>query len=214
MHPSRRTRLGRLALGLLLLLAPLPAGASGPPETLAEIRRLAADAIPLLAVHTAPRSLPAHVFRDREGGETSLADWRGRIVLVNFWATWCPPCRHEMPSLDRLQAALGGPDFAVLAISLDRNGRERAEAFYDERELAALDIHLDPKGEASGKLKVVSLPTTLLIDRSGDEIGRIAGAVEWDSPAALAFFRALSAPVEAAATGDRAACAAEPCRDR
>ena len=94
-----------------------------------------------------------------------------------------------MPALDRLHAALGGPEFSVVAVSIDRNGLKRATEFYEAKDIRALDIHLDPKGKATGKMRVISLPTSLLLDRSGQEIGRIAGIAEWDSEPALQFFR-------------------------
>ena len=173
----------------LLALAFLRPDSGAADTTLNDISALAGEALPLLAVHKTPQPVPEHVLLDKEERETSLEKYRGSILLVNFWATWCPPCRFEMPALDRLQAALGGPEFQVIAVSLDRNGLKRAREFYDAKDIQALDIHLDPKAEASGKMRVISLPTTLLIDRSGQEIARLAGIAEWDAEPAMQFFR-------------------------
>ncbi len=196
---------------------PLKADAFGPasPEVLAEIRQLAGAALPYLAVHKEPQPLPEHVLLDGDEQATSLNDYRGKILLVNFWATWCPPCRFEMPDLDRLHAMLGGPEFSVIAVNIDRDGLKRANNFYAEKEIRSLDIHLDPRAETTGKMRVVNLPTSLLIDRSGHEIGRISGTAEWDSEPAIQFFREVIAltrnEATAAATELSEACEEEPC---
>ena len=189
-YSPRVKTLAAALLAVLVAAEPNP-GAAGSASAveLAEIDKLARSAIPLLAVHESPQPIPEHVFLDGNEEETSLDAYRGRILLVNFWATWCPPCRHEMPALDRLQKAMGGPDFAVVAVNLDRNGLKRATEFYELKNIRSLDIYLDPKAEAAGKMRVVNLPTSLLIDRSGREIGRLAGVEEWDSESAIQFFR-------------------------
>jgi thiol-disulfide isomerase/thioredoxin len=112
-----------------------------------------------------------------------LADFRGRVVLLNLWATWCVPCRQEMPTLDRLQARLGGPDFQVIALSIDRTGAPAVRAFYEEIGVRHLPLFLDTTGNAVRQLNAPGLPTTLLLDRAGREIGRFVGPAEWDSPA-------------------------------
>ncbi len=127
-----------------------------------------------------PRSLPAVAFEDSAGRTLSLSDFRGRVVLLNVWATWCPPCRKEMPSLERLQRARGGKDFEVVALSIDRE-RSVVRTFYREIGLTALRLYQDPSNRATDALKVVAVPTTLLIDREGREIGRSLGPAEWDS---------------------------------
>lgn len=140
-------------------------------------------------VHATPQSLPSITFWDGEGKTLRIADFRGRVVLLNIWATWCGPCRHEMPTLDRLQAALGGADFEVVALSIDRAGSKVVEEFYAEIGIKHLALYIDFFGKASGILKAVGLPTTLLIDRDGREIGRLVGPAEWDTPEMLAFLR-------------------------
>ena len=132
-------------------------------------------------VHSAPRPLPDIEFRDRDGKDLRLSNFKGRVVLLNVWATWCPPCRREMPTLDRLQGMLGGKDFEVLALSIDRAGTHAVEAFFMEIGIKHLRLYIDQSTAAMRKLAVVGVPTTLLIDREGREVWRYAGAAEWDS---------------------------------
>jgi len=111
-----------------------------------------------------------------------LANFHGKVVLLNLWATWCGPCREEMPTLDRLQAKLGGPDFEVVALSIDQEGVAVVKDFYEELGLKALSIFVDESMTAPVALKALGVPTTLLISREGQEIGRHTGPAEWDSP--------------------------------
>lgn len=136
-----------------------------------------------------PRPLPELRFVDGEGRPLSLKDFRGRTVLLNIWATWCIPCRKEMPSLDRLQAAFDKSKLLVLPLSIDQKGAAVVLPFYRELGLKSLGIYIDTSGRASFDLNALGVPTTLLIDREGREIGRRAGAVEWDRPETIAFFR-------------------------
>lgn len=117
-----------------------------------------------------------------DGRRLSLADFRDRFVLLNLWATWCPPCVKEMPALDRLQATKGNAGFEVVALSIDRQGLAVIEPFFRQRGLSALAIYLDREGTSMSALKVTGLPTTLLIDPAGREIARWVGPREWDSP--------------------------------
>jgi thiol-disulfide isomerase/thioredoxin len=136
-----------------------------------------------------PRPLPAVEFIDAEGATHTLEDFRGRPVLLNVWATWCPPCREEMPALDRLQQTLGGTDFTVIALSIDGDGSAAVKRFFSDIKIQALTIYTDPWGDANGALRVVGLPTTLLIDRHGREIGRRVGPAEWDDETVVAEIR-------------------------
>jgi thiol-disulfide isomerase/thioredoxin len=138
-------------------------------------------------MHEQPRPLPEVAFRDQADRPLRFADFRGKVVLLNLWATWCAPCRQEMPTLDRLQTILGGPDFEVVALSVDREGRPAVEAFYEELGLEALAIYVDDSAKASRVLGAFGLPTTLLVNRDGEEIGRLLGPAEWDSPAMVRF---------------------------
>jgi len=140
-------------------------------------------------LHDGPRALPEIAFENAKGEPLSLADFRGRVVLLNIWATWCAPCRQEMPTLDRLQAKLGGSDFEVVALSVDRKGVAAVRKFYDEIEVRHLAIYIDASMKAMRPLAVVGLPTTLLLDRRGREIGRLLGPAEWDTPEIVDFLR-------------------------
>jgi thiol-disulfide isomerase/thioredoxin len=152
-------------------------------------------------VHESPRPVPEIEFENGQGEAISLADFRGKFVLLNIWATWCAPCRREMPTLDRLQAELGGPDFAVVALSIDRKGLPAVQEFYAELGLETLPIYVDETGAAQRALSVFGLPTTLLLDRDGNEIGRLLGPAEWDSPEMVSFFRGYVEQQSGAALG-------------
>jgi thiol-disulfide isomerase/thioredoxin len=128
-------------------------------------------------------------FEDGQGRAGTLADFKGKVVLVNLWATWCVPCRKEMPALDRLQAALGGTDFEVVPISIDRGGVETVRKFYTETGLHNLGMYLDVSGQSLRTLGAIGLPTTLLLARDGSETGRIVGPAEWDEPEIVEFLR-------------------------
>ncbi len=132
-------------------------------------------------------------FQDGSGGDMKLSQWRGRVVLVNLWATWCAPCRKEMPALAELQKQLGSADFEVVAISIDRKGVEASAAFIEETGSQALKLYVEPSGKILDDLEALGLPTTVLIDRQGNEIGRLLGPAEWASPEALTLIRAAIA---------------------
>ncbi len=132
-------------------------------------------------------------FFDGGGNPISLADSNGRIRVVNFWATWCAPCREEKPSLDALQSAMGGPDFAVIAIATGRNSPEGIERFNREVGITHLARFTDPKSQAAREMGVLALPVTVLVDREGREIGRLTGGADWNSDSARAIIAALIA---------------------
>ena len=127
-----------------------------------------------------PEPLPNVVFQNGDGQPVSLDSFKGRVVLLNLWATWCLPCRREMPALDRLQTALGSADFEVVALSIDRAGAAGGRKFLDGVGVSKLKLYVDPSAKLGNELKAVGLPTTLLIDRQGREIGRLIGPAEWD----------------------------------
>ncbi len=129
-------------------------------------------------------------FADKTGAERSITEWRGRVVLVNLWATWCAPCRKEMPSLNRLQTRLGGDDFEVVAVSIDRKGLKASSAFLEETKATDLALYVDKSGKIARDLKSYGLPATVLIGRDGAEIGRLIGPAEWDSEDAVALIQA------------------------
>lgn len=137
-----------------------------------------------------PADLPAFTFQDDAGAERTMADWHGKVVLLNLWATWCAPCRKEMPALDRLQGEMGGDDFEVVAISIDKGGLDLPRSFLEKIKVEHLKLFNEPTAKLGLKLKSFGMPTTLLIDRNGKEIGRLVGPAEWDSEDALALVRA------------------------
>lgn len=134
-----------------------------------------------------PRDLPELTFEDKDGTALSLADFRGKVVLLNIWATWCAPCREEMPTLDLLQAQLGGAQFEVMALSIDHGGAGAVKEFYREINIGQLRVYIDPSTRAAATLGIEGVPTTLVLDPEGREIGRLVGATEWDSPAMVEF---------------------------
>lgn len=133
------------------------------------------------------RATPEIRFTDAADKPLTLADFKGRVVLLNFWATWCAPCVEEMPSLDRLQAAKGSPDFAVVALALDRQGRPLVEPFLEKLAVKSLPMYIDASSASMRAFNLRGLPTTILLDREGRELGRLEGAAKWDSPEAAAF---------------------------
>lgn len=137
----------------------------------------------------APKPMPDLRFEDGAGKPRSLADFRGKLVLLNVWATWCAPCREEMPALDRLQGQLGGAGFEVVALSVDQQGAQIARRFLDEIGVKALALYIDPTASAAFKLDTPGLPVSLLLDRDGREIGRHLGPAKWDSPEVLERLR-------------------------
>ncbi len=138
-----------------------------------------------------PREVPELRFVNGDGRELTLEAFERRTILLNVWATWCVPCREEMPALDRLQAKLGGPDFEVVPLSIDREGLPVVKAFYEELGLEALGIYVDRSGKAQRALSVLGIPTTLLVDREGRELGRTLGPAEWDSDEIVEFLRTV-----------------------
>jgi len=128
-----------------------------------------------------PQPVPVLSFVGPDGSRVELADFKGKVVVLNLWATWCAPCVKEMPALDTLQSRLGGEDFEVVALSLDRGGRKVVEPFFERLNLKHLAMYLDPQSTAMGALKPRGLPTTLVIDRDGYEVGRLEGDAAWDS---------------------------------
>jgi thiol-disulfide isomerase/thioredoxin len=156
----------------------------------------AAETSRSFVMHGAPKPMTAIAFEDSEGRAQSLDDFKGKVIVLNVWATWCVPCRKEMPALDRLQATLGSPDFEVVPVSIDRGGIETVRKFYTEIGVHNVGMYVDPSGKALPAVKAVGLPTTLLVDRAGQEIGRIVGPAEWDSPDMVGFLRPIIAPPE------------------
>lgn len=139
--------------------------------------------------YSTPRVLPEIGFENAQGKPLALAGFRGKAVLLNIWATWCSPCRQEMPSLDRLQAALGGLDFEVVALSIDHGGIPAVRKFFAKVGIKRLALYVDPSGQASSVLDIIGVPTTLMVDRAGRSLWRVAGPVQWDKPEVISVVR-------------------------
>ncbi len=193
--------LAAIAAGAVLYETARPAGKAAA-DCPAESARLAARLAPLakgelaaLSVASEPRRAEQFAFERVDGGKLTLADFHGRAVLLNLWATWCVPCRAEMPALDRLQAAKGDQAFEVVAVNVDTAQLERRAAFLDSAGVKALARYADPSGDAFETLrrdgKALGLPVTLIVDKDGCEIGAVEGAVKWDSAEAEALVGTL-----------------------
>lgn len=163
-------------------------------------------------MHEAPKPVGAIQFDDGQGQSRSLADFRGKVVLLNIWATWCVPCRKEMPALDRLQTKLGGDDFEVVPLSIDRGGMDVVRKFYTEVGIQKLGTFRDNSGSATRELGAIGIPTTLLIDREGREIGRLIGPAEWDSSEVVEFLRCVISRDAAQSRKEANLAAMPPCR--
>jgi thiol-disulfide isomerase/thioredoxin len=157
---------------------------------------LARGEVAALTMASTPLRLPDLAFDDADGKSRKLSDWRGRTVLVNLWATWCVPCRKEMPALDRLQTKLGGKNFEVVAINIDTRDPEKPRSFLKGADLTRLSYYNDQKAKVFQDLKVIGralgMPTSILVDGQGCEIASIAGPAEWDSDDALKLITAAT----------------------
>ena len=162
---------------------------------------LARGEVAALTMATAPLKLPDLTFVDGEGQLKKLSDWRGKTVLVNLWATWCVPCRKEMPALDELQGKLGGADFEVVAINIDTRDPQKPKAFLKDGNLTKLGYFADSNAKVFQDLKSVGralgMPTSVLVDGKGCEIATIAGPAEWASEDALKLVKAAVKPAAA-----------------
>jgi len=166
-----------------------------------KIAPLAHGEVAALTMATAPLRLPDLSFEDADGKPKKLSDWRGKTVLVNLWATWCVPCRKEMPALDGLQAKLSGPDFEVVAINIDTRDPEKPKNFLKDAKLTRLGAFNDKNAKVFQDLKAIGralgMPTSVLVDGHGCEIATIAGPAEWDSDDAVKLIKAAVSPAAA-----------------
>ena len=181
-----------------------PAGDSacaGAVDLARKLGPLAHGEVAALTMATSPLKLPDLAFEDAEGKPKKLSDWRGKTVLVNLWATWCVPCRKEMPALDSLQTKLGGKDFEVVAINIDTRDPEKPKNFLKDANLTRLGYFSDTKAKVFQDLKnigkALGMPTSILVDSQGCEIGNIAGPAEWASDDAIKLVKAAVAPAAA-----------------
>ncbi|MGH7158869.1 MAG: TlpA disulfide reductase family protein [Acetobacteraceae bacterium] len=183
------TRRALLAAPALSLLAPAARAAALHP-----LSRILVEVRP-------PSEPPAFSFQTATGESRTLADYRGRGVVLNIWATWCVPCVAEMPALDRLSALLAKSSISVLAVSMDVKGLPAVKAFYAAHHIEHLPILLDPEGKIAAAFKVAGIPASFLFDRAGRLVGKSLGAAAWDAPRAVATVRRLTAPEQASPNG-------------
>jgi len=205
--------IGAVAVGALIGFAAVygfgafkrgPAGDSacnGAVDLARKIAPLAQGEVAALTMATTPLRLPDLAFEDADGKPKKLSDWRGKTVLVNLWATWCVPCRKEMPALDSLQTKLGGKDFEVVAINIDTRDAEKPKNFLKDGNLTRLSYFSDQKAKVFQDLKnigkALGMPTSVLVDGQGCEIANIAGPAEWASDDAIKLIKAAVQPATA-----------------
>lgn len=219
--PSLR-KIGRLrlvsaaaAVAILVVLAgvygiarlrsnPADAACQAAVNTAKRIAPLVHGEVAALSVAQTPFRVPDVAFKDAQGHDVTLANWRGRTVLLNLWATWCVPCRREMPALDALQASLGGPDFEVVAVNIDTRDPQKPIAFLKEVGISHLAYYTDESAKIFEDLKeagkAFGMPTTVIVDRNGCEIGTMAGPAEWASDDGVKLVSAAIAADANAAT--------------
>tara|TARA_B100001939_G_scaffold213697_2_gene183852 strand:- start:6392 stop:6979 length:588 start_codon:yes stop_codon:yes gene_type:complete len=158
------------------------------------LQALAVGNMAKFSAHSQPKSLPDIPFIAPDGRQVTLAAFHGKVILLNIWATWCAPCRHEMPGLDRLNQTMKNQNFEVVILSMDRSGRDVVMKFLNEVGIQSLSPYLDPTGKFSRAAGALGLPVTLLINKEGKELGRLTGPAEWDSEDARALIRAALDP--------------------
>ena len=178
----------------MVLYAALAVGANSAMADTVALEALREGLMKKLIFHSESKPVSDKVFTDPDGGEHRPSDYKGKYILVNFWATWCAPCRKEMPSLDNLQETLGGDAFEVVTVATGRNTVPGIKMFFAKAGVTHLPILLDPKQALSRDMGVLGLPITMLIDPEGREIARLRGDAEWDSDSALAIIGALIGP--------------------
>ena len=183
-HPNFLTRRGLLMAALPAFYA-LPALANVGPGLLK-------GSVAKVKLDQTPKPLPDFAFTDGDDKPVDISSFKGKAVLLNFWATWCAPCVKEMPSLAKLQASMDKDKFLVVPISLDGPSWRKVKPFYDDKKLGDLGIYFDKKKKAMQALDVSILPTSILIDAQGRIVGRLEGDAEWDTPEAMALMKGLA----------------------
>jgi thiol-disulfide isomerase/thioredoxin len=178
-----------------------PADASCKPaaELARRLAPLARGEVAAVAIASEPKRLPELAFTDADGKPRTLADFQGKTILLNLWATWCVPCRKEMPALDALQAKLGSDRFAVVAVNIDTRNLDKPKTWLQEVGITKLGYYADPSAKVFQDLKAIGkafgMPTTLLVDPQGCELGALAGPAEWASDDAVKLIEAASGKI-------------------
>ncbi len=184
--------LGAIAVGLFFALGSAPEAASDAPARDYSALASALDGdMKKLNFHDVPKPVSTSTFTTENGGTATLADYQGKYVLLNFWATWCAPCRKEMPMLSELQTEFGGEDFEVITLATGRNPVPAIEGFFDEIGVTNLPMHRDPKQQVARDMGVLGLPITVILDRAGREVARLTGDAHWSSDSAKALIAGL-----------------------
>lgn len=176
---------------LTVLYMALALGANSAFADMSDIAALREGDMKKLNLHTAPKSVSNAAFIHEDGSEATLADLRGKVVLLNFWAIWCAPCKVEMPMLSQLQTDLGGDAFEVVTLATSRNAPPAMAKFFKERGIENLPLHRDPKSAVAREMGVFGLPVTVILNPEGEEIGRLTGEADWSSDNAKAILQAL-----------------------
>ncbi len=177
---------------LVILYTALALGANGAAADTGALESLREGSMLKLNFHDAPQAVPAEMpLTDLEGAERRLSDFSGQIVLVNFWATWCAPCRKEMPMLDALQADFGDDRFDVVTVAVGRNPVPAIRRFFSETGVTHVHALRDPKQALARKMAVLGLPITVILNRDGQEIARLQGDADWNGESARAIVAAL-----------------------
>lgn len=157
------------------------------------LKELRAGDMRKLAIHSVAKAPVIVSFVDQDSNELDISAFKGKVVVLNFWATWCAPCRKEMPQLDALQREMGGDDFAVVTVATGRNPVPMIKAFFAKAGVKNLPILRDPKQAYARRMAVLGLPMTMILDREGREIARLQGEAEWDAPEAKKLLKAVIA---------------------
>ncbi|WP_306113130.1 MULTISPECIES: TlpA disulfide reductase family protein [unclassified Roseovarius] len=175
----------------LVLYMALALGANGALADMSDIAALRTGDMKKLNLHAAPKEVSQATFIHEDGSDATLADLKGKVILLNFWAVWCGPCKIEMPMLSELQADLGGDGFAVVTLATSRNPPPAMTKFFEERGIDNLPLHRDPKSAVAREMGVFGLPVTVILNPEGQEIGRLTGEADWSSDSAKAVLQAL-----------------------
>jgi thiol-disulfide isomerase/thioredoxin len=175
----------------LVLYASLALGANVATADTAVLEALREGSMKKLVFASEPTAVSLVAFETAEGSQATLEEFRGKHIVLNFWATWCAPCRKEMPGLSALQEELGGDDFEVVTIATGRNPLPAMQRFFEEIEVGNLPLHRDPRQKLAREMAVLGLPVTVILDPDGNEIARLRGDADWDSDSAKAIIGAL-----------------------